>query len=306
MGWRRTTKPTPVPSVRDRVRSSATQRPTYSYYTTTSRASENPDDGRHQKTPKKSGVGSGVAAPRGWSQIVTTGLFILVLSVCAVKIVYLAPQSKIVVVDNSTGLQSATEQYARSVDRLLAGSFLNRIKLTLNANGISRELLRSYPDLSNVVVTSPLIGNRPVIYVSVSRPAFIVETPSGRFTISENGYILARVEEGTPKLIRLVESSGRHPTLGAQFLSASTVRFASTVVYELGRANHEVSWLDLPVGAPYEIDATLMAPPLRVRFNLQGDVMEQSGAAIATLSQLGVNMQVQYLDVRVPGRVYYL
>jgi hypothetical protein len=103
----------------------------------------------------------------------------------------------------------------------------------------------------------------------------------------------------------LVEASGRQPEVGKQYLPASTVRFATTLVYELQNGKVAVDHLDLPSSSAYELDVFLSGKTYHMRFNLQEDAMQQSGAVLAVLQQLGSRSPAEYIDLRVPGRAYY-
>ena len=231
----------------------------------------------------------------------------IVVLICVVKLLAVTPNSKIIIAAPSDYpvSQLATDSYVRAANLLLRDSFLNRSKLTLNSNGIASSLQKKFPELTNVVVTVPLVGNRPVIYVAPSRPAFTVQTTEGSYSMDAKGYILARLSSSPAGLTILKETSDRTPWPGTQYLSSSTVAFCSTVSYELKQAGISVTYLNLPASAPYELDAYVSGKPFYIRFNIEDDAMQQSGAAVATLQQLGANTPGQYLDVRVSERVYY-
>jgi hypothetical protein len=238
---------------------------------------------------------------------VVVGICTLVVVVCIVKLLSVSQSSKVVVsaTANHPVSQLAIESYTKAADALLKGSLLNRSKITLNTNGIESSLQKQFPELTSVVVTVPLVGNRLVIYVSPSKPAFVLQTGSGLYSIDAKGYVLTQLTTPTDGLVLLKETSSRTPKPGSQYLASSTMTFCSTVAYELEQGGVPLAYLDLPTSAPYELDAYVAAKPYYIRFNLQADAMQQSGAAVATLQQLGANTPGQYLDVRVSERAYY-
>jgi hypothetical protein len=239
--------------------------------------------------------------------VVVVALCTLVVVVCIVKLLAVSTNSKVIVsvVDDYPVSQTAIESYAKAADVLLRDSLLNRSKLTLDTNGIAASMQKQFPELTSVVVTVPLVGNRPVIYVSSSRPAFTLQTGTGLYSMDAKGYVLAQLATPANSLTLLKEASSRTPKPGSQYLASSTMTFCATVVYELRQGGVTLSYLDLPTSAPYELDAYVSAKPYHIRFNLQADAMQQSGAAVATLQYLGTNTPGQYLDVRVSERVYY-
>ena len=289
-----------------RASASSPQRPVYSYYSSQKISSgvlsqnSGRSTGQHDKQKwfwsKPGRLSGGRAAGAVYATIIV---------ICLAKVLILVPEVKIVVPDNVVGRLSR-DTYAERANQLLAQSLFNRTKPTVNANGIAAELKRQFPELEKVVVTIPILGNRPVVYTVPARPAIIVDTTGGRFTVDEKGYALTRLSaDDSPKLVTVREQSSRRISPGTQYLAGSTVKFAQTVAYELEAAGFMVKSLSLPSEAPYELTAMMSNASFIIRFNLQADPMAQSGGAVATLQQLGNTPPVQYLDVRVPGRVYY-
>lgn len=308
MGWfsRNTKKAPPLVPGRDRTVMSGKTQPVYSYY------AGRPISEKARSVPGQRTISAVKPTTQGRARRVSAYTVVvlvcaIVVVVCIVKLLAVTPNSKIIVAASSDYpvSQLATDAYARAANTLLRGSFLNRSKLTLNSNGIASSLQKQFPELTSVVVTVPLVGNRPVIYVDPSKPAFAVETAGGSYSMDAKGYILARLSSSPASLTVLKETSSRTPRPGTQYLSSSTVSFCSTVSYELKQAGIPVAYLNLPAAAPYELDAYVSGKPFYIRFNIEDDAMQQSGAAVATLQQLGANTPGQYLDVRVSERVYY-
>ncbi len=304
MWGRRKQKQPQAPLVpgRDRPRRTEAARQVYSYHSSrsstlsgenvTARATRSGDEVRQQ--PARSVL----------QQVITWGC-VVVIGACAVKVLALTPHAKVVVSSNEAHVQLPTDSYAETTNALMRRSALNRNKITLDANGIAQSIASQHPELTSVVVAPPLIGNRPVVYVATARPACVLQTPSGNYTVSDAGYILARTEVNVAGAPLLKDASNRPVVPGKQYLAGSTVEFVSTVAYQLQKAGVHVESFELPVKAPYELVARLAGVSYYVRFNLVADAMQQSGGAIAMLDQLGQNPPREYVDMRVPGRAYY-
>lgn len=308
MGWLHKKQKAPLVPGRDRVPAATrSARPVYSYY-----AGRTASDARNAPVqPRTATQTSGPVRRRHRAFLSLYGVIVslctVVAVVCVVKLLAISPNSK-VIMSASTNYpvsQSATEAYTKAANELLRSSILNRSKLTLNTNGIAKSLRKQFPELVSVVVTTPLVGNRPIIYVSSSKPNFTLKTESGLYSMDAKGYVLARLTAPADGLTLLTEASARKPVPGSQYLASSTASFCVAVVYELEQKGIPLSRLDLPTTAPYELDAYVAGKPYYIRFNLQADVMQQSGAAIATIKQLGTSTPQQYLDVRVSERAYY-
>lgn len=307
MGWFSRKKQTaPLVPGRDRASVSAKTRPAYSYY-----AGRTASTGSGHGSSQRAAAASR-AEPVRRSHLLSVYNIVLaactvVVVLCVVKLLAVSPQGKVVVTaaDGYPVSQLAVDAYTKAADTMLRSSVLNRGKLTLNTNGIARNLQKQFPELTSVVVTVPLVGNHPVIYVSPSKPSFTLQTASGFYSMDAKGYILAKLSAPIHGFTLLKEGSNRPIRPGSQYLASSTVAFSSTVLYELRQGGIAVSYLDLPTTAPYELDAYIQAKPYYIKFNLEGDALEESGAAVATLQQLGANTPGHYLDVRVAERAYY-
>ncbi|PID30446.1 hypothetical protein CSA80_02185 [Candidatus Saccharibacteria bacterium] len=301
MRWGRTKKASqPLVPGRDRPqRQGAT--PVYTYYNV--RQSSVPLTGRERLSGGAEASGGG--RRQSLLHNVLLGVYLLVGLVCAVKVLAVSPHSKIVVAENQQSLALPVDDYAYAADAALKSSLLNRNKITLNTKGIASNLQAQFPELSSAVVSVPLVGNRPVVHVRPAPTLFVLQSSTGFYTLSNGGYVLARVAVPPAELVKLRETSARRPEAGKQFLPASTVAFAKTVVFQLTQHNMAVDRLELPAEAPYELRVWLVGKQYYVRFNLQADALTQSGGAVAVLQQLGAQAPAEYLDLRALGKVYY-
>jgi hypothetical protein len=234
-------------------------------------------------------------------------ILILVAIVCAVKMLTLSTTPKIIVVGgaNNASYVQPDSVYAAAAEKLLASSITNRSKLTVNTNGITESLKREFPELVDVSISIPLVSNRPVVYVQPAQPSLVLQSTSGNFAVNDTGFVLASLSAIPSNVPTVVDQSGIAPQPGKQLLSGDTVSFISTVLYQFTAAHLTISTFVLPVGNPYELDVHLAGKPYTIRFNLEQDTLTQSGTAIATIQQLGTTIPKDYIDVRVPGRVYY-
>jgi hypothetical protein len=236
-------------------------------------------------------------------------LFLMALGlVCLAKVLWLGTSPKVMVVDKSpvaaTYLQP-TSVYAAAAHRLLASSVTNHTKLTADLNGTAKRLQQQFPELAAVSLGVPLISSRPIVYVQVAQPSLLIQTAHGNYALNAAGVALARLQTAPDSIPVVVDQSNTVPKPGKQFLPSSTVSFVRTVSYQLTAATLNASAFVLPAGSPYELDVRLSGKPYYIKFNLAAEALAQSGAAIATLQQLGSASPGNYLDVRVPGRVYY-
>lgn len=280
---------------------------TFSYYTsrpTDAPRSRRPEAARPQSettaTPRATSWRLGMRLPL-W-------LLMLVVIVCAVKLLVLGTDPKVIILGKTpiaTTYVRPGSTYEAAAQKLLSSSITNRTKLTANLDGTASSLQAQFPELQTVSLTVPLAGNRPIVYVEVAQPSVILRSNSGNYALNASGLVLAKVTTIPSGIPVAVDQSNGMPHPGKRYLPGSTIGFIRTVAYQFSAAHVQIATFVLPANAPYELDVRLEGKPYVVRFSLVSDALTQSGAAIGTIGQLGAATPANYVDVRVPGRVYY-
>lgn len=310
MFGRKKKQQTPLVAGRDRVSASAPTAPVYSYYAGRSARRSQATASQHAPGVRSAGLDTRPLRRRFGVHTLVVAVCVVVGVVCLVKLIAVVPNAKIVPIDAPASSVAAQRvaSYTAAANALLQGSLLNRTKLTLDGNGISHAMLQQFPELTNVEVAAPLIGNRPVVYIKPAQAAYNLQTDQGVYSMDAHGFVLAKLTSSSSDLIVLKESSSRVPVPGKQYLATSIVEFCQNVAYQLQKAGGKtIHHIDLPAAQPYEADVYLVGTPYRIKFNLRENAVQQSGAALAVLQKLGKGggQPSEYLDVRVPGRVYY-
>lgn len=297
----------PSPAERPRRSSwgvSETRQPTFSYYAGRTTAGPGGAGQRRESSRRDSGRQVGRRrfrrAPYWFALIV--GL------VCAGKVLYVSSTPKLVLVDRtsaSVAYERPLSVYTAAAAAALKSSPANHFKLTVDTSGIAAQLLQQFPELQHVSVALPLIGNRPIVYVSPTEPSLVLQTVKGNFAISQGGTVLAQLPSLPAGSLVVQDQSGVQVQPSRRVLPAATVTFVQTVAHQLRAAKLSPTTFILPPTSTYELDVRLAAKPYIVRLNLQADALEQSGAVVAVIDQLGGTVPSQYIDARVPGRIYY-
>ncbi|HUB92926.1 MAG TPA: hypothetical protein VMB52_00290 [Verrucomicrobiae bacterium] len=295
---------------RRRVASDSNVRP-FSYYT--SRISGNPEPKREptrrlQRTEAEPQQQPVKSSARVWLTGWAFWFLVLVAAVCAGKILLLSSSPKVIIVGETqitASYMQPNAAYASAAQKVLASSITNRSKLTVDPAGVATTLEKEFPELLNVSMNIPLVGNRPVLYLQPATPVLVIQAPDGNYALNRDGIILSRLHEIPADVPEVVDQSSLTLQVGKQALSSGAVAFINTVAYQFAAQHLTISTFVLPANAPYELDVRLEGQSYIVRFNLEADALIQCGAAVATIQQLGNKPPSTYLDVRVPGRVYY-
>jgi hypothetical protein len=231
----------------------------------------------------------------------------------AIYLLSLSNKPKVVLLQDKTTAYFLQQPlvYQQAAERSLGRSLINRNKLTVDTASVRSDLLTNFPEIKNVSVALPTLGNQPLVYIEPYKPSFILTTTSSNaFLLDATGRALAMASQ-VPDIDKLAvptlqDRTGTPVNLGKRALPSTTVRFTESVVAALKAEGVNTSSLVLPPGA-YELDAYIEGSPYFVKFNLQGDALQQAGTFLAVKLRIdGVNIKpAQYIDVRVPERAYY-
>ncbi len=197
------------------------------------------------------------------------------------------------------------------MSRTLNGSLRNNSSWTLDENAIEADLKRNYPEVARVVVKKPIFSRSLLVTVIPHKPSFILTTTDSKaFLLDTSGRALVSASQitdsGELSVPTLHDASGFPVQLGSQALPRSIVNFAMTVQKALADERVKVASLTLPAAAS-QLDVAIVGKPYYVKFNLQEDPLQQSGAFLAAKARLERERTVPtaYIDVRVPERAYY-
>lgn len=206
-------------------------------------------------------------------------------------------------------LQRPTGVYQNYIQERLDESLWNKNKLTLDTRSVVSDLQKQFPEVSQAIVTVPILGHRPVVRIAVSSPAFVLATQHGAYYINDSGVPLVRVSEVQNQLRDLqtvTDETGLPITTGTQILPTKTVDFISTVIGQLKATDTAVDSITLPLSAN-ELHVRITGQPYVVRFNTSGDARVQVGTFLAVKKRLEGSKEIpkEYIDVRVDERAYY-
>lgn len=304
MRFGRSKQPKQQPRTRE-VRPSGRVQPTFSYY-----ANRLPSDTarlRSEQTLVAPSVGQKDKDSRSLLSLIgmwlSLALFVLLLG----KLLALQTHSRVIIsARNTSNVSSETlARYQATADDLLKGSILNRSKATIDTTGIAKAMQAQFPELESVVVTVPIVGARPIVYILPVQALISIETTKGTYSLGSNGRVIAKLTATQNDGVVVRDLSGVPPELGQPLLPASTMTFIQSLTYQFERAGQKIDALTLPAASPYEIDAHVTGRSYTIKFNLEEDAKQQSGAALGVIKQVGGSGPSQYIDVRVPERAYY-
>ena len=277
------------------------------------RAEEELNTGRAQ--PRDQDIRRREHLVRYWRQRLGMLIALIVIVVCLFNVLLLTSDPRIVpLTDNSTTASflhsNATYEHAAQI--LFNSSLLNGNKITVNTAEVVKQLEAEFPELSDASVTLPLIGHRPIVYISPATPTLMLVTNTQQsFIIDQNGKALIEANKlasvGDLKLPTVNDQSGIVVKPDEVVLPSANISFIQTIGQQLTAQHFTVSSYVLPAAAN-ELDVHLQGQPYFVKFNMYtNDAKQQAGTFIATAQYLSSKQVTpgQYIDVRVDGRAYY-
>jgi hypothetical protein len=297
---------------RRRVVSTQGSRPqSYSYFARSTENDQVNESSRARRQP----------IPRSKSEIIRYagerfGLIIAVVAGLALLItsIQVAPQPRLVVVNDSAVYRLHPDStYMNYVTQSLRSSWTNSNKLTINTTDVAKRLQEAYPEVADASIALPVLGQRPIAYIQLTRPSLLLISSDGTASVlDETGRVLAPAAQvhdlDSLNLPTVTDQSGLEVKSGQLVLSGSSVHFIEAVLYQLKTANISYSRLVLPP-ASQEVDIYLTGQPYLVKLNFHSEdtAREQVGAFLATQSYLHRKKitPAHYIDARLPGRVYY-
>ena len=190
---------------------------------------------------------------------------------------------------------------------VLKQSAFNHSKFTFDTEAFKTNLQARIPDATDITVSLPFIGKKPVVGLNLAKPLFLLNAPTGTYVVGDNGIVLADAHNldaaKSKDLTLLQEELPIKITVGKAIMSSSDIAFILTVITQLDRAKLASSTLILPAGAN-ELYVKFTSLPYLVKFALTGEARQQVGAFLAVKNGLGANVPSEYIDVRVAERVY--
>lgn len=289
------------------------QNRTFSYYAARSQAELNTGREAVQEKPPLRRLPTRFQRLRKHSPWLLGGLLVLALGVYEMQ---LSTTAKVVSLAHSSDAPFLQDSkiYQQAASQMFAETASNRNKLTVNVADIASRLQQRFPELQEVSISLPIIGDTPTIFVRPAAPAMVLAASNGTFIVDENGRALAEATAGT-NLRRLqvpsvTDQSGLSVRLGKQVVPRSAAAFINTVAMQLQAQKIGVQSMTLPVAAG-ELDVYISGKPYFVKFNIQkgseDSPLVQVGTLIALLRKLEREGRapVQYVDVRLEGRAYY-
>ncbi len=245
------------------------------------------------------------SAPRRARRFLFGFLDIILVIVLISGLLYsLLVSSKPKIVLSSTAYHDVSN-YQREAERLFS-SFKNQSKITFDQNSIAQGMRARFPEIASVDTELPVFSQKATLRLGIAPPSLILKSGNSNYIVDAQGVIVQRISNPSSKKLPVVEDkSGYEAKIGKPVLNADAVNFVKTLDAELRRAKVDISGYSIPPVAQ-EIDLNVNGQNYYAKFYLGGDVLTQAGQYLAARANFNaLNTPSQYIDVRVPGKIFY-
>ncbi|HZP55551.1 MAG TPA: hypothetical protein VFB03_02145 [Candidatus Saccharimonadales bacterium] len=199
------------------------------------------------------------------------------------------------------------DSYERASAKALNG-LTNHTKLSFNSQSVVDTLKKQFPEITLVSVDVPLIGQKPKIKLNIAEPRLFVGDNNTKYVVDANGVAVGKSSDfpNIKDLPIVIDQTGFSIKTGEQILPADNIDFIKKLIAQANQAHVQVRSLTFPPRAQ-ELDLKTIDKDYYVKFYMGSDVILQSGQFLAARHQFDQtgNQPKEYLDVRVPGRVYF-
>lgn len=281
------------------LESSRVNAPVFSYSAQRVRAEENTERAVHE-LPKPQ---------RNWFKLLPSLISLAVIAGSLLYATTLTSSPRVVAVEEPNNkLLRPIGFYQESFAETLEESLLNYSKLSIDTNRIAREIEQKHPELTDVAISLPLIGRRPVIQIRANPPAFILASKHGTYLIGADGRAVLHTRDADIAglgITTVTDESGLEPSLGEIVLARDDVGFITTILYQLKSKDMIVQSITLPP-ISNELHMRFQGRGYYAKFNLRGNALGQAGAFVAIQERLEAENTLpnEYIDVRVEDRAY--
>lgn len=244
------------------------------------------------------------AKRRRWLATFVDIVIVAAILFCLVYSLIVKPSPKLLISDTSYHSADVYRQAAASKLKALR----NKNKVTLDENGIKAALVKEFPEIADISMELPLLGQTPTVRFNISRPTFFLVSGGQNYILDSQGRVAGRTGDlpQVKNLVTITDQSGFTAEVGKQILSTAEINFIKVVVRETKHGGVPIQSITLPQLAA-ELDLRPVDKGYFVKFFLSGDALQQVGQYLAAQHNFDLDgtQPGEYLDVRVPGKIFY-
>ncbi len=241
------------------------------------------------------------------AKLVKLGIVLVIVIVALFKVLFVSGSPNVVVADQYNVYREEAA-YKTAVAQAIAGSNWHSNKLTFDDTAIQTAILEQLPEVAQVEIIIPLINNRPVVKLTLLPPGLLVRSNRETFVIASSGRVVTKQSAATASLTvpQLTDESTTEYKVGEYGFSELSVQFITELKHQMTAKQVGVSKWTVPAGGIAELRMIPANERYAVKFDINGDVLQQAGTYLAARQALETQglQPKEYIDARVVGKAY--
>lgn len=197
--------------------------------------------------------------------------------------------------------------YRDATSELMSGVG-SRNKITFNEQKLVKDIKTRFPEVSGVSVELPLLSPEAIVRLQITNPIFILNNSGSLLVVGDSGRAIAPAKNFArlADLPVVNDETGYRAVLGRQVMGENGTNFIQALVEACRKHSITVQAITLPPLAQ-ELHLRAADQTYYIKFLLSGDAGVQIGQFLAAREKFSVSGErpAEYLDVRVPGKIYY-
>lgn len=232
--------------------------------------------------------------------------FIVIVALGAILIYSLIIRDQPRILSNSWAYHSSSVYEDFALKQMTA--IKDRTKLTFDEQSLVVAIKIQFPEVTSASVELPILGQKATIRLNIAKPAFVYSTNNVGYILNSDG-VLTGTQAALPTITglpTLIDQSNLPATLGSRVISSDSVEFIEQILAQSKKAKVPVANVVLPAVAQ-EAQLRTTDKPYFVKFYFGNDVLIQIGQFLAARHQFEQSGSgpTEYLDVRVPGKIFF-
>ncbi len=223
----------------------------------------------------------------------------------------LQPNPKIILVNTPDTVHRDPKVYQEAVQAIWKKSVFSRTKLTISTATIRRDIAGQFTELATVRIELPLLGRRPTVVLTPTKPALQLMSANGSFYVDAGGKVMARTTDLLANELQNVpvvhDETGISAEPGKVVIPATEASFLRKLYAQLQTDAVAVTSITLPPRGANEADVRVNGQRYYIKFSIDSDPRQAVGTYLAAKAKLDAEgvVPAEYLDVRVDEKVFY-
>ncbi len=231
-------------------------------------------------------------------------LIVVVIFFCVIYSLIVKPGPRVLSNSWAYHTSSVYDAFAAKI----SSAIKDRNKITFDESSLVLAMQKQFPEISGAWVQMPFFGQKPTVHITVATPAFLYSAGNVSYILNTEGIVVGtQASLPTIKGLPIIIDQSNIPVKnGSKVISSDSVDFINQIMAQAKKAKINISNIVLPAVAQ-EIQLRTTDKSYYVKFYFGNDVLTQTGQWLAARHEFdskGIT-PTEYLDVRVPGKVFY-